>query len=63
VVGRIGSILAPLTPILAQEISPRAPLVLFSALAFSSSFLMTALPETLNKKMPDNVKETFDVRN
>lgn len=59
VVGRIGSILAPLTPILAQQISPRLPLVIFSALSFSSAIFLCALPETLNRKLPDNVNEAL----
>lgn len=60
IVGRIASTLTPLTPILAQEISPSLPLILFSAFALSSSLLLCALPETLNKKMPDTVDEAFN---
>lgn len=60
VVGRIGSILTPLTPLLAQHVSSRLPLILFSSLALSSAIFLCALPETLNRKLPDTIKEAFD---
>lgn len=59
VMGRIGSILTPLTPILALQIWHRLPLIIFSALSFTSAFLMWTLPETLNRKLPNNVNEAF----
>lgn len=59
VVGRIGSILTPLTPILAHQFSPRLPLIIFSALSFSSAIFLCALPETLNRKLPENVDEAL----
>jgi MFS family permease len=59
VVGRIGSILTPLTPILAQNISPRLPLIIFSGLSLSSALLLCTLPETLNRKLPDSVQEAL----
>lgn len=59
VVGRVGSILTPLTPILAQQFSPRLPLVIFSGLSLSSAMMLYSLPETLNKKLPDTVDEAF----
>lgn len=59
VVGRVGSILTPLTPILAQQISPSLPLILFAALAFSSAIWLCTLPETLNRKLPETVEDAF----
>lgn len=60
VVGRIGSILTPLTPILAQQVSSSLPLIIFSVLALSSAVLLCFLPETLNRKMPNTVEEAFN---
>lgn len=60
VVGRIGSILAPLTPIMVQNVWSRLPLILFSVFALSSALFLCALPETLNKKLPDTVDEAFN---
>lgn len=59
VVGRIGSTLAPLTPLLIQ-LSPSLPLILFAVFSFSSSLLLCHLPETHNKKLPENVDEAFN---
>jgi MFS transporter, OCT family, solute carrier family 22 (organic cation transporter), member 4/5 len=56
VIGRIGGILTPLTPLLAEKF-PSLPLIIFSALSLSSSILLFALPETLNKKLPDTIKQ------
>lgn len=58
VAGRIGSILTPLTPLLI-ELYPSLPLLLFSILSFSSAMLLCYLPETLNRKLPENVEEAF----
>lgn len=60
VFGRIGSVLTPLTPILAQKISPRLPLGIFSVLSLSSALLLCALPETLNRKLPNTVNEALN---
>lgn len=60
VVGRIGSILTPLTPILAQYVASSLPLILFSAFSLSSALLLFTLPETLNRKMPESVQEAFE---
>jgi MFS family permease len=59
VIGRIGGIITPLTPILAEKISPNLPLIIFSALSLSSSIMLFALPvpETMNKKLPDTIKQ------
>ena len=56
---RFGSILTPLTPLLIK-FSPQLPLYIFAALAFSSSFLIFVnLPETKNKRLPENMAEAF----
>lgn len=56
---RFGSILTPLTPLLIK-FSPQLPLYIFAALAFSSSFLIFLnLPETKNKRLPENMAEAF----
>jgi hypothetical protein len=59
VVGRIGSILTPLTPILAQNVAASLPLFIFSGLSLSSAVLLCYLPETLNRKLPDTVEEAM----
>lgn len=59
VVGRIGSILTPLTPILGKHVHSSLPLILFSTFSLSSALLLFTLPETLNKKMLESVKEAF----
>lgn len=59
VVGRVGSILTQLTPLLIQ-LSPSLPLILFAILSFSSSVLLCNLPETHNRKLPENVDEAFN---
>lgn len=58
VVGRIGSILTTLTPLLIQ-LSPSLPLFLFSALSFTSAVFLCYLPETLNRKLPETMEEAF----
>lgn len=60
VAGRIGSILTPLTPILAQNVWSSLPLIIFSALSLTSAILLCSLPETLNRKLPDTVDEAFN---
>lgn len=59
IVGRIGSILTPLTPLLI-ELSPSLPLLLFALLSFSSAVFLCYLPETLNRKLPENLEEAFN---
>lgn len=59
VIGRIGSILTPLTPLLI-ELSPSLPLILFSCLSFSSAIFLCYLPETRNRKLPEKVEDAFN---
>ncbi|XP_011564028.3 organic cation transporter protein [Plutella xylostella] len=55
-IGRIGSTCAPLTPLL-KSIHQFLPTLLFGAMAAMSGFLILFLPETLNTKLPDSLKE------
>ncbi|KAF4523321.1 hypothetical protein B566_EDAN011800 [Ephemera danica] len=56
-VGRVGSMIAPQTPLLAY-VSPLLPMVLFGALALVASVLALLYPETKDRSLPDSVKET-----
>jgi len=53
-IGRTGSLIAPLTPVLAAYIQPS---LLFGGLSFGAAFTSLFFPETLHKPMPDTVKE------
>ncbi|GFG35022.1 hypothetical protein Cfor_08504 [Coptotermes formosanus] len=55
-VGRIGSIIAPQTPLLA-EIYKALPFFLFGGISVASGLLILLIPETLNQKLPDTVEE------
>lgn len=55
-VGRIGSIIAPQTPLLA-EIYKALPFFLFGGISVASGLLILLVPETLNQKLPDTVEE------
>jgi MFS family permease len=59
IVGRFGSILAPLTPLLIK-IDPNLPLFSFAFFSFTSSLILFYLPETANKKLPDSAQEAFE---
>lgn len=59
VVGRVGSILTPLTPVLAQQVHPSLPLIIFAALSFTSAIWLCTLPETLNRKLPETFEDSF----
>ncbi|XP_038222177.1 solute carrier family 22 member 21-like [Zerene cesonia] len=54
--GRIGSTLAPLTPLLALYYQ-NLPTIFFGSLALTASVLSFATPETNNLTLPDNTKE------
>ncbi|KAI8422098.1 hypothetical protein MSG28_009986 [Choristoneura fumiferana] len=56
-VGRLGSITAPLTPALAQEVWEPLPSVLFGSLALLSGALIFTTPETLGTTLPDTIEE------
>ncbi|XP_018334392.1 organic cation transporter protein isoform X3 [Agrilus planipennis] len=55
-VGRVGNVLAPQAPLLAQIWSP-LPLTLFAVFGFASSITSIFFPETLYTKLPDTIHE------
>ncbi|GBP53925.1 Organic cation transporter protein [Eumeta japonica] len=61
-VGRIGSILAPQTPLL-MEVMPSLPYLLFGVMAACSALLMLLTPETLNVTLPDTVDQAEAIKN
>ncbi|XP_076685466.1 solute carrier family 22 member 4 [Andrena cerasifolii] len=58
--GRMGSILSPQTPLLAQ-IMPELPLILFGCMGLSAGLLSLMFPETLGTKLPDTVSEAENI--
>ncbi|CAG5054653.1 unnamed protein product [Parnassius apollo] len=56
-VGRLGSITAPLTPALALEVWASFPSVLFGSFALLSGLLIFTTPETLGTTLPDTMQE------
>ncbi|XP_033326051.2 organic cation transporter protein isoform X2 [Megalopta genalis] len=58
--GRMGSILSPQTPLLAQ-IMPALPLILFGCMSLSAGLLSLIFPETLGTKLPDTVGEAENI--
>ncbi|CAG9130231.1 unnamed protein product [Plutella xylostella] len=54
--GRVGSTLAPLTPLLALYYA-NLPAIFFGSLALMASLLVFTLPETLNLPLPDTIEE------
>ncbi|XP_035739430.1 solute carrier family 22 member 5-like isoform X1 [Vespa mandarinia] len=58
--GRIGSILAPQTPLLMQ-ILPELPLVIFGSMAILAGVFSLIFPETLGTKLPDTVWEAENI--
>ncbi|GAB1866276.1 Solute carrier family 22 member 21 [Camponotus japonicus] len=59
-VGRIGSILSPQTPLLVQ-IMPSLPLILFGSMSMIAGMLSLIFPETLGTKLPDTVWEAENI--
>ncbi|PZC76255.1 hypothetical protein B5X24_HaOG204861 [Helicoverpa armigera] len=55
-IGRIGSITAPLTPVL-MDYWPGLPSVMFGGMGILSGILVLTQPETLGTKMPDTLAE------
>ncbi|KAI5633329.1 major facilitator superfamily domain-containing protein [Phthorimaea operculella] len=60
-VGRLGSITAPLTPSLATEVWEPFPPVLFGAMALLSGLLIFLTPETLGTKLPDTMEDAEEL--
>lgn len=58
--GRLGSIISPQTPLLAQYFSS-LPLLLMAGSSLLSAFLVLTLPETLNTKLPDTIEEAITI--
>ncbi|XP_026667654.1 solute carrier family 22 member 21-like isoform X2 [Ceratina calcarata] len=58
--GRMGSILSPQTPLLAQ-IMPALPLILFGCMGLFAGLLSLFFPETLGTKLPDTVWEAENI--
>ncbi|KAJ8682283.1 hypothetical protein QAD02_018075 [Eretmocerus hayati] len=59
--GRIGSILAPQTPLLAKYIYEGLPLVLFGCISLTAGMLSLSFPETLGTKLPDTLEEAEQI--
>ncbi|XP_076254271.1 organic cation transporter protein-like [Rhynchophorus ferrugineus] len=58
--GRCGSMISPQTPLLAQIWEP-LPLISFGVMSLAAAVLTMIFPETVNKKLPDTVKEAEDI--
>lgn len=58
-IGRIGSTVAPQTPLLTRYYE-YLPTMIFGTMATLSAFLVLVLPETNNMKLPDSLKEAED---
>ncbi|XP_053611790.1 organic cation transporter protein-like isoform X2 [Plodia interpunctella] len=54
--GRIGSTLAPITPLLAKYYK-QLPVIFFGSMALAAAALVFTLPETINVQLPDTVEE------
>ncbi|XP_045501313.1 organic cation transporter protein-like [Colias croceus] len=54
--GRVGSTLAPLTPLLALYYD-NLPAIFFGSLALVASVLVFSLPETINQPLPDTIED------
>ncbi|KAJ1521413.1 hypothetical protein ONE63_003086 [Megalurothrips usitatus] len=59
-VGRVGSMLAPQTPLL-EVFFWGMPILVFGLMCVGGAFLTLLLPETLNKALPDTVTEAAAV--
>ncbi|XP_045499393.1 organic cation transporter protein-like [Colias croceus] len=62
-IGRLGSITAPLTPAMGAAIWDDFPYALFAGFALVSGFLVLITPETLGTKLPDTMQEASDIGN
>ncbi|XP_041980313.1 organic cation transporter protein-like [Aricia agestis] len=60
-VGRLGSITAPLTPALASEVWEQLPSVMFGGFALLSGLLIFTTPETLGTNLPDTMEEAENI--
>ncbi|CAB3255004.1 unnamed protein product [Arctia plantaginis] len=60
-IGRIGSMIAPLTPAFGAQWFANLPFVLFASFALVSGALIFLTPETLGTKLPDTFEEASDI--
>ncbi|CAH1373368.1 unnamed protein product [Tenebrio molitor] len=58
--GRIGSMVAPQTPLLAQIWNP-LPITMFTTMAIIAGLLTLLFPETLGIKLPDTIEEAVSI--
>jgi hypothetical protein len=58
--GRIGSMVAPQTPLLAQIWNP-LPITMFTTMAIIAGLLSLLFPETLGIKLPDTIEEAVSI--
>ncbi|KAI5645207.1 sugar transporter domain-containing protein [Phthorimaea operculella] len=59
--GRLGHIVAPLTPAFSEEIWVNLPYALFAVLALVSGALVFLTPETLGANLPDTMEQAVDI--
>ncbi|XP_060801394.1 organic cation transporter protein-like isoform X2 [Amyelois transitella] len=62
-IGRVGSILAPLTPALGDLVWDKLPFALFGTLGLISGALIFLTPETLGSALPDTFEQAADLGN
>ncbi|CAH2241426.1 jg15623 [Pararge aegeria aegeria] len=60
-IGRIGSVLAPLTPAFGEAVWVNLPFTMFAGFAMLSGFLVFITPETLGTKLPDTMEEASNI--
>ncbi|XP_039443584.2 organic cation transporter protein-like [Culex pipiens pallens] len=58
--GRIGSMIAPQTPLLAKIWSP-LPMVIYGTIGITSGLAILQFPETLNTQLPNTVEEAMSM--
>lgn len=58
--GRIGSMVAPQTPLLAKIWAP-LPMVIFGSIGIASGLAILEFPETLNTQLPNTVEEAMNM--
>ncbi|XP_047545833.1 organic cation transporter protein-like isoform X1 [Vanessa atalanta] len=59
-IGRIGSILAPMTPLLTQYMES-LPTLLFGSISIAAGLTTLLVPDLANEPLPDNVKEAENI--
>ncbi|VVC91050.1 unnamed protein product [Leptidea sinapis] len=59
--GRIGSIIAPLTPAFGQALFEEFPFILFAGFSLISGGLVLLTPETMGTKLPDTMEEASNL--